>query len=119
MDLPFCFSERCGHFGHQLSRARPLGSHAISRPHTKSNGPGERRKDVAALLPVVHLGDHRHDSQGSEHRELLALSGLRRGLDACSTAHSDVLAMARVIETAHNDTEHNRVAGKLVVSTGR
>lgn len=47
-------------------------------------------------MPVLRWADHRDDSQGSEHHELLALSGLRRDLDPCSTAGSDVRTVAPV-----------------------
>jgi hypothetical protein len=49
-------------------------------------------------LPVLRLADHRDDSQGSEHHERLALSGLRRDLDPCSTADSDIRTVAPVTD---------------------
>jgi hypothetical protein len=71
---------------------------AVSRPHKNSNEPEERRRAVTAVLPFLHLRHHCDDSQGSEHHELLALSGLRRDLDACSTADANVRTVAPMIE---------------------
>jgi hypothetical protein len=65
-------------------------------------------------LPVLHVGSHRDDSQGTEPRELLALSGVRRDLDACSTAGADVRTVAPVIDpTAGVATDRDRIVREL------
>ena len=87
---------------------------AVSRLHRKSNEPAERRRSVAAVLPILYLGNHRNDSQDSDGRELLALSRLRRDLDACSTADSDVRTVAPVINpTAAVPTDRARIVREL------
>lgn len=109
-----CFSERCGHVGHQLSRACPWGASAKSRSHTQSNEPRERRRPAAAVLPGLRRANHRDDRQGSEQHELLALSGLRRDLDPCSTPDSDVRTVAPVTDpTASVAINRTRIVREL------
>jgi hypothetical protein len=93
----FLLSERCGRSDHQLFRAHPGTARDISRLHPRSNEP-PRRYGVAAVLPGVQLGDDRDQRQDSKHIELLALFGLRGGLDPGSTTGPEIRTEATVID---------------------
>lgn len=97
----------------RAGQSKSLGSRDVFRSQTRSNQSREWGA-VAAGLPRLHLHRHRHDRQGGEPRELLALSRLRRDLDACSTAAACTSTVALVIApTIEGATDHARIVREL------